>query len=49
MVRLRMALPAPAALLTPTVTVEAPPEPGVPEIKPVDALTDKPAGKPVAP
>jgi hypothetical protein len=35
-------------LVAPKVTVEIPAELGVPEIKPVAVLTDKPAGKPLA-
>jgi hypothetical protein len=48
MVSIRVALPVPEALLAPTVTVEVPTAVGLPEISPVVALTDKPAGNPVA-
>jgi hypothetical protein len=48
MVSVRVALPIPPALVAPSVTVEVPAEVGVPEINPVAALTDSPAGKPVA-
>ena len=48
MVRVKVALPVPLVLVAPNVTVEVPAELGVPEIKPVVVLTDKPAGKPVA-
>jgi hypothetical protein len=48
-VRVRVALPVPALLVALGVTVEVPDAEGVPEIKPVVVLTDKPAGSPVAP
>ena len=38
-----------APLVALSVTVEVPAAVGVPEIKPVAVLTDKPAGNPVAP
>ena len=37
----------PVALVAASVTVEVPAAVGVPEIKPVAALADRPAGKPV--
>ena len=49
MVTVRVALPVPLALLALSVTVEVPAAVGVPEIRPVAELTDKPAGNPVAP
>ena len=49
-VRVRVAAePAPALLVALRVTVEEPAAVGVPEIEPVEALTDNPAGNPVAP
>ena len=42
------ALPGPKALLAPTTTEKSPLWVGVPEITPVDALTDRPAGRPLA-
>ena len=47
-VSVRVAWPVPPLLVAPRVTVEVPAAAGVPEISPVVALTDKPAGKPVA-
>jgi hypothetical protein len=47
--RVRVAVPVPALLVALRVTVEFPAALGVPEIKPVDVLTDNPPGKPVAP
>jgi hypothetical protein len=47
-VNVRVALPAPPALVAPSVTVEVPAAVGVPEISPVATFTDKPAGKPEA-
>jgi hypothetical protein len=44
-----VALPVPALLVALSVTVEVPDAEGVPEIKPVVVLTDKPAGSPEAP
>ena len=49
MLRVRVAVPVPAALVALRVTVEVPAEVGVPEINPLVVLADKPAGKPVAP
>ncbi len=49
MVRVRLALPVPALLVALSVTVDVPAAVGVPEIKPVVVLTDKPTGSPVAP
>jgi hypothetical protein len=48
-VSIRDALPVPTLFVALRVTVEAPADVGVPEIRPVAVLTDKPAGKPVAP
>ncbi len=48
MVRVRVALPVPALLVALSVTVEVPAAVGVPEIKPLVVLTDRPAGSPVA-
>ena len=48
MVSVRAALPVPPAFVALSVTVEVAAAVGVPEINPVVALTDKPAGKPVA-
>ena len=45
----RLELPVPELLVALMVTVEVPAAVGVPEIKPVVALTDRPAGRPVAP
>ena len=47
-VNVNVLLPVPVALVAPSVTVEIPTTVGVPEIRPVAALTDKPVGKPVA-
>ncbi len=47
-VRVSVALPVPLLLMAFTVTVEVPAVVGVPEINPVAALTDRPAGRPVA-
>ena len=49
MVKVRVALPVPPALVALSVTVEAPLAVGVPEITPVAVFTDRPAGNPVAP
>ena len=48
MVSVRVALPVPPLLVAPRVTVEVAAAVGVPEISPVVALTDRPAGNPVA-
>ena len=48
-VKVRVVEPVPALLVALRVTVEEPAAPGVPEINPVDVLTDNPAGNPVAP
>ena len=49
MVRVNVAEPVPAALVALSVTLNVPPDPlAVPEIRPVDVLTDRPPGKPVA-
>ena len=47
--RVRGAVPVPALLVALKVAVEEPAAVGVPEIKPVEAFTDNPAGNPVAP
>ena len=49
MVRVRDAAPVPPAFVALNVTVDVAGAVGVPEIKPVDVLIDKPAGNPVAP
>jgi hypothetical protein len=49
MVRIKVAFPDPVLLVARSVTVEAPAAVGVPEINPVELLTARPAGKPVAP
>jgi hypothetical protein len=49
MVSVKVAFPVPAALVALNVTVDVPAVVGVPEIKPVAVLTDRPAGNPVAP
>ena len=48
MVKVKVALPVPPALVALMVTVYVPAVVGVPEIKPVLVFTDKPAGNPVA-
>jgi hypothetical protein len=48
-VSIRVAWPAPLALVALSVTVEVPAAAGVPEIIPLVLLTDRPAGNPVAP
>jgi hypothetical protein len=48
MFNVRLALPIPPLLVALKATVEEPAAFGVPEIKPVEALTDNPAGNPVA-
>jgi hypothetical protein len=48
-VSVRVPLPVPALLVALSVTVDISADVAVPEINPVPALTDKPAGKPVAP
>jgi hypothetical protein len=47
-VRLRDAVPVPAALVALKLTVDVPVAVGVPEMMPVDVSTLRPAGKPVA-
>jgi len=47
-VKVRVALPVPPALVALIVTVYVPAVVGVPEIKPVLVSTVKPAGNPVA-
>jgi hypothetical protein len=49
MVSVKVAVPVPALLVALSVTVEVPAAVGVPEIKPVAVLTDKPEGNPAAP
>jgi len=49
MVSVRVALPVPPLLVALSVTVDVAAVVGVPEINPDVLLTDKPAGKPVAP
>jgi hypothetical protein len=48
-VRVRGALPVPPLLVAASVTLEVPAPVGVPEIKPEEVLTVKPAGNPDAP
>jgi hypothetical protein len=48
-VRVKVAVPVPAALVALSVTEEVPAAVGVPEINPVPVFTDNPAGNPVAP
>jgi len=48
-VRANVALPVPLPFVAFSVTVQVPAALGVPEIKPVEPFTDKPAGNPEAP
>ena len=48
-VRVKVAVPVPTALVALRATVEVPSVVGVPEIKPVPVFTDRPAGNPTAP
>ena len=48
MVKVKVALPVPPALVALMVTLYVPAVVGVPEINPVLVLTDRPAGSPVA-
>ena len=48
MVKVSVALPVPPALVALIVTLYVPAVVGVPEIKPVEVLTDSPGGNPVA-
>jgi len=48
-VSVSVALPVPVLLVALRVTVEVPAAVGVPEIAPVEAFTDRPAGSPLAP
>ena len=41
-------LPVPVALVALTVALKVPPAPGVPEMRPVDVLTESPGGNPLA-
>ncbi len=45
----KVAGPVPAELVAEMLTVEAPADEGVPEINPVEVLSVRPAGNPVAP
>ena len=47
-VRTKVAVPVPEALVAPIVTFEVPVAVGVPVIRPVDVLTERPVGSPVA-
>ena len=47
-VKVRVFVPVPPALVALKLTLEVPAVVGVPEIKPVVVLIDKPAGSPVA-
>jgi hypothetical protein len=49
MMSVSVAVPVPVVLVALRVTVEVAAVLGVPEIKPVVVLTDKPAGNPMAP
>ena len=49
MVSVKVAFPVPPLLLALSVTVDVAVPVGVPEINPVELLSDKPAGNPVAP
>jgi hypothetical protein len=42
-------LPVPLPLVALSVTVEVPAAVGIPDINPLEVLTDNPLGKPVAP
>jgi hypothetical protein len=44
----RVAVPVPEEFVAPIVTLEVPVAVGVPVIRPVVVLTDRPAGRPVA-
>lgn len=48
MVSVRLPVPVPLPFVALSVTVKVPAVLGVPEIKPEDVLTERPAGKPVA-
>ena len=48
-VKVSIAVPVPALLVALNVTDDAPAAAGVPEINPVAALIDRPAGNPLAP
>ena len=48
-VNVKIALPVPPPFVPLSVTEKVPAAVGVPEISPEFALTDKPAGRPVAP
>jgi hypothetical protein len=48
-VSVRVAWPVPVLLVALSVTVEVPAAVGVPDINPLVLLTERPAGKPVAP
>jgi hypothetical protein len=45
----KVAGPVPAELVAEMLTTEVPPAEGVPEINPVEVLSERPAGNPVAP
>jgi len=47
-VKARVAVPVPPAFVALRETLEFPAAAGVPEIRPVDVLTDNPPGSPVA-
>jgi len=49
MVRMSVAVPVPVELVALRVMVDVPGAVGVPEIRPVEVLTERPEGKPVAP
>ena len=48
-VKVKVALPVPPELVALMVTLYVPAVVGVPEINPVEVLTDSPGGNPVAP
>ena len=48
-VRARVAVPVPPALVAPMVTLKLPVAVGVPVMAPVVVFTESPAGRPVAP
>jgi hypothetical protein len=48
-VRASVPVPVPAALVADSWTLKVPAPAGVPEITPVEELTDSPGGRPVAP
>jgi hypothetical protein len=47
-VTVKVAVPVPDGFVAPIVTLDVPDAVGVPEIIPVEVLTERPAGRPVA-